>query len=245
MFELTLCLSFERQKFISEFYKSISQTIKSGAGIIIKHNGEGKSYLSFAVLEENKEFLKSKVLDFVVNVVENDFKYNFFKENISISEKSKLTEAFFRSISTFDEEVDKDFIRLNIEFSGEIVIESLFYFKLQPLVEKWKKTAEIINKNLIMHSDSSMSEVLKYFCAFSDNNSVLVDLRIGEKQIEMKNFETRKKFKMDIDGISKMFEELIKLNPLKINVKDSDGFGESYQITTTLLKVFHEKIYFI
>lgn len=245
MFELTLCLSFERQKFISEFYKSISQSIKAGAGIVIKHNSDGKSYLSFAVSEDNKEYLKSKVLDFVTNVVENDFKYNFFKEHIVINEKNRLTEAFFRSISTFDEEVDRDFIKLNIEFSGEIVIESLFYFKLQPLVEKWKKTAEIINKNLIMNNDNSMSEVLKYFCAFSDNNSVLVDLSFGENQIELKNFTNRKKFKMNQDGISKMFEELIKLNPIKINIKDKDGFGESYQITTTLLKVFHDKIYFI
>ena len=245
MFELTICLSFERQKFISEFYKLISPSIKGGAGIVIKHNSGGKSYLSLAVSKENKEFIKSKVLDFVTNVIENDFKYNFFKEKITINEKTSLTEAFFRSISTFDEEIDKDFIKQNIEFDGEIVVESLFYFKLQPLVFKWQKTAEIINKNFVMNSDNSMSEVLKYLCAISENNAVLVDLSFKEKQIEMKNFMARKKFKMNEDGISKMFEEIIKLNPLKININDKDGFGESYKITTTLLKVFHEKIYFI
>ncbi len=245
MFELTICLSFERQKFISEFYKLIHPNIKSGAGIIIKHNSGGKSYLSLAVSKEKKEFIESKVLDFVTNVIENDFKYNFFKEKITINEKTSLTEAFFRSIATFDEEIDKEFIKQNIEFSGEIVIESLFYFKLQPLVQKWQKTTDIINKNLIMNSDNSMSEVLKYLCAISENNAVLVDLKFSEKQIELKNFLVHKKFKLSFDGISKMFEEIIKLNPIKINISDKDGLGESYQITTTLLNVFHDKIYFI
>ena len=55
MFELTLCLNFERQKYISDFYKSISPNIKNEAGIIIKHNSGGKSYLSVAVPDEKKD----------------------------------------------------------------------------------------------------------------------------------------------------------------------------------------------
>ena len=245
MFELTLCLSFERQKFISEFYKEISPSIKAGAGIIIKYNCAGKSYLSLAVSDEKKEFIKSKVLDFVTKVIEMDFKYNYFKEKIVIDSRNNLTDAFFYSISSFDEEVDREIISQNLDFSGEIVIESLFYFKLQPLILRWHKTAEIINQNFIMKSDQSMVEILKYLCAVSDNNSVLVDLSFSEKQIELKNFLMRKKFKMNIDGISKMYQEIIKLNPIKINIKDKEGFGESYKITTILLKVFGDKIYFI
>ena len=245
MFELTLCLSFERQKYLSEFYKSISSSIKGDAGIIIKHNSAGKSYLSLAVAEEKKEYIKSRVLDFITKVIENDFKYNYFKEHIEIKSKNNLTEAFFRSISIFDEEIDKETISQNLIFSGEIVIESLFYFKLQNLILRWKKTAEIINNNLIMENCSSIVEVLKYLCAISENNSVFIELNFTEKQIELKNFLYKKKFKLNDDGISKMFEEVIKLNPIKINIKDKEGVGDSYEITTTLLKVFNDKIYFV
>lgn len=245
MFELTLCLSFERQKFISEFYKEISPSIKRDAGIIIKHNSGGKSFLSLAVSDDKKEYIKSKVLDFVTWVIENDFKYNFFKERIEVKAQNNLTEAFLRCISNFDEDFDREFISQNIEFSGEIIIESLFYFKLQCLAQRWQKTVEIINHNLITNNNSSMIEVLKYLCAVSENNSVFVELTLSEKQIELKNFLCKKKFKMNSDGISKMFEEIIKLNPIKINIKDKEGVGECYEITTTLLQVFNDKIYFI
>ena len=89
-----------------------------------------------------------------------------------------------------------------------------------------------------------MSEVLKYLCAVSENNSVFVDLLLSEKQIEMKNFACHKKFKKNADGISKMFAEMIKLNPIKINVKEKDG-GDFPEITNALLKVFNDKIYFV
>ena len=90
MFELTLCLSFERQKYLSGFYKLVSSSIKNNAGIIIKHNSAGKSYLSLAVPDEKKEYIKSRVLDFITKVIEEDFKYNFFKEHIEIKSKSNL-----------------------------------------------------------------------------------------------------------------------------------------------------------
>ena len=223
----------------------MSSSIKGDAGIIIKHNSGGKSYLSLAVPEEKKEYIKAKVLDFIAKVIESDFKYNYFKERIEIKSKTNLTEAFFRSISSFDEDFDKDIIAQNLIFSGEIVIESLFYFKLQPLVSRWQKTVEIINNNLIMENNNSVIEVLKYLCAISENNSIFVEISISEKQIELKNFLCKKKFKMSDDGISKMFEEIIKLNPIKINIKDKEGYGDCYEITTTLLKVFNDKIYFI
>lgn len=245
MFELTLCLCFERQKYISFFYKNLLPIVKSDSGIIIKHNSGGKSYLSIAVSENKREYIKSKVLDFVTKVIEEDFKYNYFKSSIEITQSNNLTEAFFRAISSFDADFDKELIAEVLEFSSEIVIESLFYFKLQTLQARWRKTAEIISRNLIMNNENSMSEVLRYLCGVSENNSVLVDLNFTEKQIEMKNFLCKKRFKKDADGISKMFEEIIKLNPTKINIKSLDETQNQDKITDTLLKVFSDKIYFV
>lgn len=245
MFELTLCVSFERQKYIAEFYKTLLPVVRNDEGIIIKHNSGGKSYLSIAVSDTKKEYLKSKVLDFVTKVIEKDFKYNFFKEKIDVKTCSDLTEAFFMAISCFDEDIDKEEISQTIEFSGEIIIESLFYFKLQNLTKRWLKTAEIINQNLIMASEKSMSEVLRYLCEISENNSVFVDLYFKDKQIELKNFVFKKKFTKTSDGISKLFAEIIRLNPTKINILESKEEQKVKEIMSTLLKVFNDKIYFV
>lgn len=245
MFELTLCLDFERQKYISEFYKTKLSGIKKELGVIIKHNSEGKSYISFAVQDSKKEYLKSLVLDFVIKVIEKEFKYNFFKERLSLRENNSLTEAFLRAISCYDEEIDREVIAQVMDFSGEIVVESLFYFRLQPLQMRWVKTAEIINKNFVMNSDNSMSEVLRYLCGVSENNSVLVDLQVEKEQIVLKNFLTHKIFKKDASGISQMFAEIIMLNPSKINIRESQYLLEFEEITDTLLKVFNDKIYFV
>ena len=245
MFELTLCLAFERQKYFSQFYKSMIDYIKKDDGIIVKHNSGGKSYLSIAVNDDKREYIKSRVLEFITFVIEDDFKYNFFKDRLDVKNQELLTEAFFKAISCFDLDLDREIISQSIEFSSEIVIESLFYFKLQGLVGRWEKTAEIINQNLIMNNDNSMSEVLRYLCAVSNNNTVFVDVILTNKQIELKNLIYHKKFKNTNEGISKMFVEIIGLNPLKINIKEKENVSEIADIKTTLLKVFSDKIYFI
>ena len=245
MFELTLCLAFERQKYISQFYKSMIDSIKQDDGLIVKHNSGGKSYLSIAVHDCKSEYVKSRVLDFVTFVIEDDFKYNFFKEKLDVKNQEVLTGAFFKAISSFDIDFDREIIAQCIEFSSEIVVESLFYFKLNGLVQRWQKTADIINQNLIMKNDNSMSEVLRYLCAVADNNAVFVDVIFTEKQIELKNFIYHKKFKKTSEGISKMFTEIIALNPLKINIKEKEQRTEITDVKSTLLKVLNDKIYFI
>ena len=156
-----------------------------------------------------------------------------------------LTEAFLRAIVSFDEDFDKEYISHVIDFSGEIVVESLFYFKLQGLILKWQKTAEIINQNLIMYSDNSMSEVLRYLCAVSDNKAVFVDVVLTDKTLELKNCLYHRKYNYCADSVSRLFSEIIKLNPLKINIKESDGLVGFEKFKDALLKVFNDKIYFV
>jgi hypothetical protein len=98
VFELTLCLACERQKFISSFFKQIEKDIKKDGGILVKQNYGGKSYLAIAVVDEKKDYLKSLILDFVLKVVIEDFKYNFFKEHINSTSWGLLSDAFFMAV---------------------------------------------------------------------------------------------------------------------------------------------------
>lgn len=244
MYELTLCLPAEKQKYVLEFCKTFEKELKKNNGIIVKQNAGGKSYLAIAVCENKKDYLKSIVLDFVLKVIIEDYKFDFFKENILVRAPSKVTEAFLMAVSIFDAEIDKEIISSLLEFDGEIVIDSFYYFKLQGLKERWARTASIINKNGIMNNDRSVIDVLKYLCAVSDNNSVLVNLMFAGGKIEMKNYYKAKKFKADHDGISSLYAEMIKLNPMKINIKLDEEEVEFKEITETLKSVFEDKIYF-
>ena len=95
-----------------------------------------------------------------------------------------------------------------------------------------------------MNNERSMIDVMKYLCAVSDNNSVLVNLMINNGNIEMRNFSKAKKFKADKEGISNLYAEMIKLNPMKINIKFDEFEPEFEEITSTLKSVFEDKIYF-
>lgn len=244
VFELTLCLACERQKFISSFFKQIEKDIKKDGGILVKQNYGGKSYLAIAVNDEKKDYLKSLILDFILKVVIEDFKYNFFKEHINSTSWGLLSDAFFMAVSIFDSEIDKEIISSLIEFDSEIVIESFFYFKLQGLREKWQRTANVINQNGIMKSEKSVIEVVKYLCAVSENNAVLVNLFFTKDKIELKNYYSEKKFKCDFAGLSNLYMEIIKLNPMKITIKGDESEHEFENVSETLKCVFEDKIYF-
>ena len=244
MFELTLCLACERQKFISVFFKQIEKEIKKDSGILVKQNFGGKSYLAIAVNDDKKDYVKSLVLDFIVKIIVEDFKYNFFKEHIISNSCGLFTDAFFMAVSIFDSEIDKEIISSLIEFDSEIVIESFYYFKLQGLKEKWQRTANVINQNGIMNNDKSVLEVLKYLCAVSENNAVLVNLLFSKDKIELKNYYSEKKFKCDFVGLSNLYLEIIRLNPMKITIKGDDGEQNYENVSETLKSVFEDKIYF-
>lgn len=244
MYELTLCLTAEKQKYVFEFCKTVEDDIKKNNGIMVKQNAGGKCYLAMAIDEKHKDYLKSLVLDFVLKVVIEEFKFNFFKDNIALKADGKVTEAFLMAVSIFDAEIDKEIISSLLEFKDEIIIESFYYFKLQALKDRWQRTANIINQNGIMNNERSMIDVMKYLCAVSDNNSVLVNLMINNGNIEMRNFSKAKKFKADKEGISNLYAEMIKLNPMKINIKFDEFEPEFEEITSTLKSVFEDKIYF-
>ena len=126
MYELTLCLAAERQRCVHEFWKTIEDDIKKYNGIMVKQNAGGKCYLAIAVDEKNKDYLKSLVLDFILKVVVEEFKFNFFKDNILIKNYGKVTEAFLMAVSIFDAEIDKEIISSLLEFKNEIVITCHF-----------------------------------------------------------------------------------------------------------------------
>lgn len=245
MFELSVSTTVDKQSYINELYKKMFYEVKKDSGIVIKQNYRGRSFFAIAVDDNKKEYYRSKVLDYVVFMVIDDYKFNYYKDNLQTDDSGIITQPFLKSISIFDADVDREFIKNQIELSGEVLVDSLFFFKLQPLKNRWRKTAEIINQNQVLASSSSMLEVMKYLSAISNNQVASTEIFLGKKQMKIKNYTFSKCFKRDKTGKSNFLTELIRLNPLKINLKIQHGSDESDELYLVLSKIFDDKIYVI
>ncbi len=244
MFELTLSTTLDKQKYLGQFFSKLSKEIKQDGGVVISQNTNGRTYVAIAVEDDKKEYYKAKILDYILFVIVDDYKYNFFKEKIVPAEPSVVFESFLKAISIFDAENDKEIIKSQIQFSGEILIDSFFHFKLQLLRARWDRTANIISQNGIMQNPSSMLDILKYLVAVSDYGIVLANISLCKKQIILKTYETEKRFKNNFEGLSGFYAEIVRLNPSKINIKQVYEQSVYQKTTDTLSHIFGEKIYF-
>lgn len=240
MYELSISTTTDKQHYIQELYNKLSEEIKKEFGVAVKFNYLGRSYFSIAVSEKKKEYYKSKIVSYIIFMIIDDYKFNFFKENLLLLEQNIISQSFLKAISIFDSEMDGEFIKRQIDLKREVLVDSFFHFKLRPLKEKWQKTAYIINQNQILCSTESMIEVLKYLTMSSENYLVSADVLIGKKQIKMKKYSVYKTFKKDFEGYSNFLTEIVRLNPVKINLKTN---GESENIVDLLNKIFADKVY--
>lgn len=243
MFELTLSTTIDKQIYLGEVFKKLNQDIKQDEGIIVKQNSCGRAYLALAVNEKKKEYYKSKILDYILFMIIDDYKFNFYKQTIIADGKNMLYPAFLKAITIFDADSDKDIIKSQIQLSGEILIDSFFYFKLQLLRARWERTANIINQNAIMQSSPAMLDILKYLTTMSDEGIAKADVTFSKNQITIKTYCGTKKFKTDFESKSSFLTEIVKLNPNRINLKESQNQNLHGDVKEILNHVFGEKIY--
>ncbi len=243
MFELTLSTTIDKQCYIQELFKKLSSEIKRDFGILTKHISGGRISLAIAVNFEKKEYYKSKILDYLLFVIIDDYKYNFYKDNLKVMEENLIYKSFLKAISIFDAEIDKEIIKSELVLSGEILIDSYYYFKLQPLQERWKRTAGIINQNNILSSTNSMIEILKYLTAVSENQLFKADIIVGKSKTHITSFLGEKHYQNDFCGFSDMLTEIVRLNPAKINLKISKNCSNFEKTYDALSKIFVDKIY--
>lgn len=243
MFELTLSISMTKQKYLLNLQKKLIEEAGEQFGIIVCHNFSGRSCLAIATDDSKKEYLKAKVLNGILDIIISEYKYSYFKEQLLIDSSSLLIKPFLKAISIFDADSDFEIIKREIDLSGEVLIDSFFYFKLQGLRQRWEKTANVILKNGIANSESSMVQVIKYLTDSSENFTLVANVKVGEKRLQIKNYQGIMNFKNTEDGLAKFLTEIISLNPLKINLTKNFIENDQSKICELLSEIFGEKIY--
>lgn len=242
MFELTISTAQADGEYISNFYKKFKDEIKQNSCLIEKINCFNRSYLTFAIKKELKDYFISKILDEIVFIIIDRYKTKFFEERLNTDNQNVLFQSFLKSISIFDSDIDRDCIVKNIEFSGHILIDSLYHFKLQDLRNRWQKTIDMILLNGIHKQNSSMIDIMKYLTTMSENTVQNAEVELIDENLKIKFFEKIKNYKNDFSGLSNFLTEMIELNPARIVIKNSDGSGE--EVVSMLCKIFHNKIVF-
>lgn len=243
MFELTLSITIDKQKCLTQLQKKLENEIQSDDFIVVCHNQNGRTFLAVAINDLKKEYLKSKILEAVQNIIINEYKYSFFREQLISIGDNVMINPFLKAIAVFDADCDFDIIKKEINLSGEILIDSFFYFKLQELKQRWEKTAAIILKNGVLQSESSMIQVVKYLADSSENFVLVTTVKVFENKIQLKNYNSIKSFKTDSAGVSKFLTEMILLNPLKINLIKNFDDNVKNHVCYLLDEIFGEKIY--
>lgn len=242
MFELTISTSLDKQLCISNLYKKLLPEIKNMSGVAIKENSNGRSSVSLAVKKEYGEFFKAKILDAIVEIVVNEYKFNFFKDNLIVSSQKIIYNSFIKAISIFDADADREYIKKQIDFSGKILIDSLYNFKLQELKQRWQKTVDIIELNGIIKNESTILDILKYLTSMSESVVESADVFISKDKLKIKHYSAAKNYKNDFSGLSDFLTEMIELNPAKINIRNKSE--DDKELVHMLEKIFYDKINF-
>ncbi len=242
MFELSISSSIDKQAYISKLYKLLSSEINKSGGVATKHNYHGRSHFSMAVKKTQKDYFKSKILDYIVFMIIDDYKFNFFYDKIESTNENIVYQSFLKAISIFDADIDRDVIIRQIDFKDTILVDSFYHFKLQELRTRWQKTADIININQITKNKTAMLDILKYLTTMSDNTISSAEVTILKDQLKLKKFKSSKNYTRNFFGLSNFLSEIIELNPAKINLNIEDCSDN--ELVEVLSKIFYDKINF-
>ena len=243
MFELSLSISLNKQKYLSKIFKNLSAEIKADGGVITKHNHSGRSYVAIAISKHKKEYYKSKILDMIVSIIINNYKFNLFKDYLGLDETKLLHQLFLNAVIIFDYDLDKEFIKSKVELKNEVCIDSFFFFKLQDLKSKWERTAYIIKQNNIALSDDSIFEILKKLAQVTENKVLCYDIFVQQATIKIKNADFKKLFKNNQSEQLKLLVEILKNNPQKININICSSYNDFGYVIEILQGIYQDKIY--
>ena len=231
MYELTISVSYQKYFLIENIAKSLENDIKISNGVMICGLFDGRACLSLAVHDNNKEFIKSLVLDVVSDTIVTFYKHEYLNENVSSNIISSTTrETLIKALSEFDKATDIDLVKKNLVFNNAIVIDSFYHFRLNELKIRWHEISELVNNNLPnLVAGDCLSDMMKFLISagpIKTDEIYIINknefLLLKGKELGLHTIKFRKKSK---DTEQKLITALISLSPKRIYIT-SDIYNE-------------------
>lgn len=233
MFEITISTHKSRQKDISFIINRIRSQMKLFKGIMVCEEIDNRVNLALAVKKDKKEMVLAVVFDAVAEAIVRGYKEEFLFERLQSKMRDKVAlTTFVKALTMFDKSSDKDIIKKQIDLSDNILIDSLYKFRLWELENRWGEIANLVadNSSYLLMSGTFM-ELMRFLIMSNESEFGLVHLhsRGGDIFAESKDgkevFSFKYKEKDDNSKI-KVISELITLAPEKIilhnDIQDED-----------------------
>lgn len=225
MFELTLSTSSTKSSDITFLIKRLRPTIKSHHGIMVCEEFDKRVKLALAVNEDKKEVVLGAVFDAVAEVIIRSYKEQYLKEHLKLGLTSSVTRAtFIKALTMFDKSGDKALIKSKLEPCHEILIDSLYNFRLWELEKRWQEICNLVseNSNYLIMSGSFM-ELMRFLILTSETEIGEVHVHYSPGSVWVAGPDGKEIFRLSYkekDDNSKIgvLTELISLAPEKIIV---------------------------
>ncbi len=245
MFELTISTCKSKSGDISYILEKLRGPIKNMKGVLVCEEFDGRVKLALAVCDEKKDYLLSLVFDAISEAIIRDYKEEYLSKHLRLKINSKVTEsAFIRALTMFDKSADKEIIKKSLTVSDEILIDSLYHFRLWELEKRWKEIAELVSENsgyLLM--SGTFMELMKFLIVTSESEEAEIHLHQCGQNVYGENSQGKQvfsfKFENGENGILSVLSELIWLAPEKIVIHNDLNLSD---VTDYILTLFDGKV---
>lgn len=219
MWEFSIKMDSAKTGIAKFLYRSLAGIITEVEGVITSYEEEGKISIVLACKEIEKSRLQYHISDCISKVICIYMKEDFLEKRLKIPQKPELEiYTFKKALVSFDRETDRFLINKYLNLDKNIVIESFFHFKLQPLKEKWSELIKIANDNsTYLLSDDSFVELLKFLVDNIEIASDELNIEIEDEKIKILNSNYNSILEDKLLTEFDIVEQILSLSPRKIN----------------------------
>ena len=246
MFELTISTIKQRSKDINYIISKIRPVIKQLKGVLVSEEYDGRVRLALAVHENKKDIVLGYVFDYIADIVILSYKEEYLRSNIKLKTSSEVTKAsFVKALVMFDKANEKEIVKKSLKPCNELVIDSLYMFRLWELEKKWKDLCRLVVDNSVyLQIDSTLIEMMRFIIMSNDIEFGELHLHKGEGTIYAHGKDGREVFNVlykEKDDFSKInvINELLTLSPEKIIVHNDIV---DYDLSSYIVSLFDEKV---
>ena len=225
MFEITLSTNRARSNDISFLINKLRPVVKSMKGVMVCEEFDKRVKLALAVKEDKKDLLLGAVFEAVSECIVRSYKEEYLSKHLKIKLSSPVIKAtFIKALTMFDKSGDKKIIKEQLKPSAEILIDSLYNFRLWELEKRWQEMCDLVSENsgyLVM--SGTLMELMRFLVLTSETETGELHVHSGHGNVFALLNDGTEMFKMEYkekDDSSKIgvISELICLAPEKIVV---------------------------
>lgn len=121
------------------------------------------TYLLFATDDALAEICKSKIKKCISTYIIDEYKYEYFKKQISSTNANLIILAYIKALTLYDVDTDIALINSYFDFDKQFFVDSFIYFKMPEIQRMWQELCDLITSNINYLNRDMMLDVMRQF----------------------------------------------------------------------------------